>query len=266
MQAFQDGLPVRLIATPRDALATCRADERLCDVVARNTDGYDFFPVTETAGGGQDRIIGLVELARFRDCDAPAERVRAHLRTLDEDTLIGADAGILSFLKDADARPCRLVVAGSRIDGLASWSDMQKLPVRAALFALITQLEMTMAEAIACDCWDTSTWKARLSAKDRRRVEDRIAAARRDDHWVNDLLFTQFLDKVTILARSPRAGFDGTAFGEAMEAVRDLRNRLAHANDYARSRDAAAAVGATVREIERWIDALGRWPRTAEGG
>ncbi|WP_439577206.1 hypothetical protein [Elioraea sp.] len=266
MQAFQDGLPVRLIATPRAALATCRADERLRDVVARNTEGYDFFPVTEPAAGAQDRIIGLVELARFRGRDAPAKPVRAHLRTLDEDTLIGADAGILSFLKDADARPCRLVVAGSRIDGLVSWSDMQKLPVRAALFALITQLEMTMAEAIERDCPDARAWKARLSAKDRRRVEAKIGAARTDDHWVNDLLFTQFLDKVTILARSPSRGCDGQAFKETMEAVRDLRNRLAHANDYAQSRDAAAAVGARVREIERWIDALGRWPHAAKGG
>lgn len=266
MLAFQDGLPVRLIATPRDALATCRADERLCDVVARNVEHYDFFPVTEPVAGAQDRIIGLVELARFRGRDAPVEPVRAHLRTLDEDTLIGADAGILSFLKDADARPCRLVVAGSRIDGLVSWSDMQKLPVRAALFALITHLEMTMTEAIERDCADASVWKARLSTKDRDRVEKKIAAARKDDHWVNDLLFTQFLDKVTILARSPCFGFDGAAFRETMEATRDLRNRLAHANDYAQSRDAAAAVGTTVRSIEAWIDALGRWPHATKGG
>jgi hypothetical protein len=264
MQAFQDGLPVRLIATPRVALATCRADERLRDVVARNTEGYDFFPVTEPAAGAQDRIIGLVELARFRGRDAPAKPVRAHLRTLDEDTLIGADAGILSFLKDADERPCRLVVAGSRIDGLVSWSDMQKLPVRAALFALITHLEMTMAEAIRREFNESNQWRERLSENRRAQLDALVAKAHDQDTWVDDLLFTQFKDKVTILKKSPRFSFAKSAFEKQLHNAATLRDKLAHANAYAESRADAERVCATVRDIEAWIGRLTCWPAQPE--
>jgi hypothetical protein len=61
------------------------------------------------------------------------------MRALPEENLIGADAGILSFVKGADRRGCRLVMSGAEISGLVSLSDLQKLPVRATvLFALIT--------------------------------------------------------------------------------------------------------------------------------
>jgi len=54
-------------------------------------------------------------------------------RANDDDA--GADASILDFVWDADTKPCRLVVSGSKIVGLASFHDLQKLPARAAPFA-----------------------------------------------------------------------------------------------------------------------------------
>ncbi|MGO4843671.1 hypothetical protein AB4144_66485, partial [Rhizobiaceae sp. 2RAB30] len=67
---------------------------------------------------------------------------------LREAHLIGADASILSFVKEADTRPFRLLVSERGIVGLVSLSDLQKLPVRAALFGLVTGLEMAMTDAI----------------------------------------------------------------------------------------------------------------------
>ena len=46
------------------------------------------------------------------------------------------------------ADPCRLVVSGTGIVGLVTLSDLQKLPVRAVLLALLTGLEISMSEAI----------------------------------------------------------------------------------------------------------------------
>jgi len=51
------------------------------------------------------------------------------MQPLSEDNLIGADAGILAFVKMADRHSCRLVIAGSEITGLVSLSDVQQLPV-----------------------------------------------------------------------------------------------------------------------------------------
>jgi hypothetical protein len=112
MHAFLEGLPVRLIATPRRDLQTCLDNERTADVVARNHDGYDHFPVVASTGV-PGRIVGLIELVGWKPDNAPSEEVRGRMKPLGEDNLIGADASILSFVKSADTNPCRLVVSDS---------------------------------------------------------------------------------------------------------------------------------------------------------
>jgi CBS domain-containing protein len=140
---FEEGLPVRLIATPRADFKTCHADESLADVLERNREGFDYFPVTETGGG--TRIVGLVDLTSFHQGEQPDGHVRDKVTRLTEANLIGADAGIITFVKNADQHGCRLVVAGAEISGLVTLSDLQKLPVQAALFGMITHLEIVMA-------------------------------------------------------------------------------------------------------------------------
>jgi hypothetical protein len=48
--------------------------------------------------------------------------VRHHMRPLSEENLIGADAGILDFVRDADRQRCRLVISGREIGGLVTLS------------------------------------------------------------------------------------------------------------------------------------------------
>ena len=90
--------------------------------------------------------------------------------------MIGADASILDFIKEADCRPCRLVVSGTGIIGLVTRSDIQKLPGRAALFALVTGLEISMSEAID---ENFSDFRRRLAAVaqptfDRKKIQEKI--------------------------------------------------------------------------------------------
>jgi len=259
--AFQQGLPVRLIATPRSELATCCVDEPVGAVLARNREDYDFFPVTDSEAGAEERIVGLLDVASLRAEASPDGTAGQRMRPLCDHTLIGADASILAFLREADRKPCRLLVSGLRIEGLVSLSDIQKLPVRAALFALITQAEMTMADAIRREFGGTSEWRDRLSADRRTKLDDEIAKAHAADRWVDDLLFTQFKDKVTILKKSPAFNFSKGAFEREMDAARKLRDDLAHANEYAVSRSAAEAICKTICHIEAWIDRLHAWPR-----
>lgn len=258
--AFQQGLPVRLIATPRSDLVTCRLDEPVGAVLERNHEDYDFFPVTDGGEGADQGIVGLLDVARLKGEVSPVGTAGTRMRPLCDHTLIGADASILAFLRDADRKPCRLLVSGLRIEGLVSLSDIQKLPVRAALFALITQAEMTMADAIRREFGGRNEWRARLSADRRSKLDREIATAREADRWVDDLLFTQFKDKATILKKSAVFRFAKGAFEREIDDARKLRDALAHANDYAVTRSAAEAVCKTVRCVEAWIDRLNAWP------
>src|SRR5271155_2626074 len=134
MDTLQQSLPVRLIATPRKDFRTCRFDESLEDVVNRNVEKFDHFPVTRREYGGEDHIVGLIELARYENAKVPAGMVRDYMAALSEANLIGPEAGILAFVKSADSQPCRLMVTAAGIEALVIISDLQQLPVRAALF------------------------------------------------------------------------------------------------------------------------------------
>jgi CBS domain len=120
-------------APSRAALKTCRPDENVSDVVERNVEGFDFLPVVEMSSGSNEKIVGLLSTKAISLNSQKADKVGSIFRPLSEELVIGADSSILEFVSDADSKPCRLVVSGARIEGLVSLSDLQKLPVRAAL-------------------------------------------------------------------------------------------------------------------------------------
>jgi hypothetical protein len=269
LAAFQEGLPVGLIATARSAFKTCRLDEHLSAVVARNhANSFDYLPVVEGSGDrdqASDRIIGLVELVPFMQGTEPRGFVRDGMRPLSEENLIGADASILTFLRDADRKQCRLIVSGPEISGLVSLSDLQRLPVRAALFAMVTHLEITMAHAIRTEFKQSDDWIGRLSPERQCKARNKVAEAKSQDTFVDTLLFTEFCDKVTIIRKSPDFRWSKTGFESELAQVQSLRNDLAHANDYAPTRDAAIQVCEIVRSMDRWIEWLTAWPKMRSG-
>jgi hypothetical protein len=186
MIALQSSLPVALIATPRGEFCVCRSDEMIAEVIRRNDQGFDHLPVIDASRSERKRIIGLLELVKFTDGGPAESSVRDHTVPLTEDNLIGADASILTFVKSADSNPCRLVLSGAEVTGLVSISDIQRLPVRAALFALITQFEMTMAAAIRRECSHLVDWKCRLSEGRLRKLMQKVGDEIAADNYVDD--------------------------------------------------------------------------------
>jgi hypothetical protein len=94
LDAFERGLPVRLIATLRSEFQTCGPDEELEAVTARNQEAFDYLPVVD-----RERIIGLLKLV---DRANGQGLVRDQMDPLSEGSLIGADASILTFVRGAD--------------------------------------------------------------------------------------------------------------------------------------------------------------------
>jgi hypothetical protein len=251
--AFEEGLPVRLIAMLRRDFKTCGPDENLEAVAARNQEAFDYLPVVE-----RERIIGLLKLVDRTDGRG---LVRHKMDPLSEANLIGADASILTFIRRADQHGCRLVVAGERIFGLVSLSDLHRLPVRAALFGMVTHLESEMMKAIQREFNDSDEWIQRLPPARRNKINEEINKAKSEDVFVDRLLFTQFIDKVTIIRKSASFLFSGDTFEDDLRQVQSLRDKVAHANDYATTEEAATQVCKTVRLMDRWIAELSDWLR-----
>jgi hypothetical protein len=71
------------------------------------------------------------------------------MRRPDDGLLVASDEPLKRFIPLLVESPYRLVVRGTRIEGIVTNSDVHKLPVRLLAFALVTHLEMTMADVIA---------------------------------------------------------------------------------------------------------------------
>ena len=261
LSAFQESLPVHLIATGRADFKTCLPDEALSEVLERNrTDGFDFLPVMSPGTRLGQTVSGVLEVAAIVNVAAPDQPVRDQMRPLGEEHLIGADASILTFIRDADRHPFRFVVSGREINGLVSVSDLQRLPVRAALFAFVTQLEMTMADVIRCWFPKPDAWMGLLSQGRAGKIREKVARAKTEDTLVDQLLYTELCDKVTILEKEWPSSGNGSSqkglFQKDMKDIQNLRDRLAHANDYAATRDAARNLCDCVRKMDGWIKSL----------
>ena len=245
---------MRLIMTPRADLVTCRLTDSIVSVVSGNAEDFSFLPVVDDA-----RICGLFRAEQWRDCTPPSKPVLEDesFERLREDHLIGDNASILDYVATSKQHPTRLVVSGNAIVGLVCPADLHKLPVRAALFTVITALETAMAHRIQAEWPDPNDWLDMLSARRRAVAERRIAEAAGGDTSVSEIFFTEFADKKTIFVKKGFSNY-GTksALKRDLDDIRKLRDEVAHANDYAASKEAAESVADIVGAVRRMIDLL----------
>ncbi|MER9800919.1 hypothetical protein NKJ36_28060 [Mesorhizobium sp. M0142] len=243
------GLTVEMIATSRGDFVSCQKKTRLRDLVAGNTEKFSYIPVIEQEKTSE-HVVGVLNLELYFMSPAPDISAGEAFEQLSERYLIGSDASILSFILEADHHPFRLLVSDNGIVGLVSLSDLQKLPVRAALFGLVTELEIAMTEAIRAKDPDQKRWPSFMSEGRRSSMENRVNLARSKGGIVDELLYTEFCDKRDILMRlifreDPRRA----QFSKNLREIEDLRNHLAHANDYADTNEKSAGICSVVRDI-----------------
>ncbi|MYF10475.1 MAG: hypothetical protein F4229_05750 [Gammaproteobacteria bacterium] len=242
-----------MIMTERNSLATCHPSDHVASLVAKNVDQFSFVPVVRDG-----KICGLYNAERWFEEIPPADaRVEGDFDALTEDQVIGGEASILEFVLSAISQPARLVVSGGEIVGMVCLADLQKLPVRAALFGLVTALEMVMAERIQATCHeDSGEWLGLLSPGRRRKLKEKVVSLRKSDSFVSEILATEFADKADIIVKLSVLEGSKTKVREQLRDIEKLRNSLAHASPFGTTRDAAEKVPHTVEAISRIIGEL----------
>jgi hypothetical protein len=244
LHRVQGSLTVELIMVPRVDFLTCAPSETVAQVKQRNRDDFSFIPVKDDGG----RIVGLFNAeGRFAD-EAPDKLVGDDFAPLSEDYLIGANASIFDFLQQADTHPTNLVIAGTEIAGLVTLSDIQELPVRAALFALLTSFEMAMGLTIQRRWPEPRGWMDFLSDGRRGKLEASINVAKDKNAFINEIVLTQFCDKCDIIRKAQLLP-EVPELQLRIKAMQDLRDNLAHANQYAATPNDAKEVCTVVRDI-----------------
>ena len=110
---------------------------------------------------------------------------------------------------------------------------------------------MAMAKRIETEWPDASGWLELLSEQRRDNILKAIDTANQNDGFVSEILFTQFSDKATIIRKKGLISGSGTTLRRNFEAIRKLRDKIAHANYYAETPEAARKVAKVVRLISQ---------------
>jgi hypothetical protein len=246
LSSIEQGLNVGLITT-FDPLY-CEADDEVSEVVNRSElQDFDYVPVMENG-----TVMGLLERTR---ADLPHfGPVRDAMMSLNGDLLISADAGIFSYIESAEQFPCRLVLSRSRVNGIVTLADLQKLPVRPTIFLLITHLELLMATWIRRRCPREQDWLDLLPQR-RKGIDKQWRKLEQNNLAIDKLTATHFTDKYCLVLEI--GSFESRDKCEdELYRVKELRNRVAHAGDFALTQDNAQETIAAVGFARKWIHAL----------
>ena len=243
LSGLEAGLRVRDICTFE--MATCDATDAAGAVLGRRDLSYfDQIPVRSNG-----RLIGVLErLGVGNDATGAVEGV---MRPLDDSVLVEAELPLPRFLPLALKSPYYLVVDGSQIGGLVTRSDLLKLPVRVLAFAHVAHLESRMAAVIRHEVAGTG-WLALLDDEG-KRVQNKgrkLATDRLDPDLLELTFFSEKRQAVGHLLNLSDAE-------EAdLKTIEQMRNDVAHGNDYGRSADQLEAFVRSVQNAANWIGRL----------
>lgn len=243
MKGLETGLRVGDIAT--SGFASCNADDDAREVMRRpELLRFDCVPVTDAG-----HVVGVLERNGGLERGAARER----MRRLDDGLPVSSDEPLKAFIPLLVECPHRLVVHGTRIRGIVTSSDVHKLPVRLLAFALISHLEMTMAEVILRGS-DRDDWIQLLNEGRRKAVEDKFRDLRTASFDPPLIEVTDFCDKRDVLDKRGVLTFPSRKKAvAAFKRVENLRNSLAHAASYAQDQASLKEFVELLKLTEEWI-------------
>ena len=253
------GLTAGQIAVLRRNLRMCSASNRVSEIRARNRDPvFDYLPVKDA----NEHLIGMLSNDAIDNASRDGDDVRVvdHMDPLSEADLIGAGTPIVALIDRIRQKPF-LVVSGQKIIGIVAWSDLQKLPVRAALFTLATGFELTMYETIKRHFGKRDDWTEHLDECRLSMAKKEYRDQRERGSDVDLLLCTQFCDKRDILIKSFDFANGKGKLEKKFRAIERVRNDVAHANNYAMTFEQAEKLRTTLGnldELRKSINSLAR--------
>ena len=247
LRAMEASFHVQLIGTFGDDLICAPVDADAACWLNENGADFDQFPVKQG-----DETVGVLHR---HDCDGH-KSVGDVMRPLREKLLVSAYMPITDLIPQLRESSYRLVLRGGLIDGLVTQSDLLKLPVRLVVFALLTHLELVMADLIDAR-WPDDDWFQQLSKGRRGLISKKQDDLKRRKMNPPLLELTEFGDKRDLCRNLVESS--KTKFNRELNDLRNLRDQLAHAATFLDSSSGQPAVAKFVTQFEnaqQWIHEL----------
>jgi CBS domain len=210
---LSEGLCVRHIANI--GLITCNSTDDPNEVLNRSALAeFDQIPVLD-----KHHIIGVLD-----------RRTMAR-RPLDDSVLVSADEPLGRFIFTLKYQPYRLVVDGTAIRGIVTWSDLLKTPVLLFAYSVLAQLELLMNETIRSAYGDDDLWDQKLDLSEQKLINGRRKKLERENLALPTIELADFSHKAKVIRTPFLSHFDFD--GDLLELVK-LRNRVAHVHKVVR--------------------------------
>jgi len=242
MTRLEEALSVGQIATFN--FITCDADSDPQTALDQYPD-FDQIPVQK-----EGKVVGVLERGKLQQPTA-AET----MRPLVVDMLVAAEEPLSRFIPCLLEQPYyRLVLNGQELNGIVTRSDLLKLPVRLWAFARVTHLELILATVISAHC---PHWFELLEKKEQKHIKSLYNRLQKKRIEPALLEVSGFEHKYKVV--STLMDPDGT-FIDDMAAIKDLRDDLAHAKDFAADEEALQNFLGCLQTADYWISELSNRP------
>jgi hypothetical protein len=175
---------------------------------------------------------------------------------LTESMLVSGAVPLPRFVPTIADREYRLVMVESSIVGVVTPSDVVQLPVRLLVFATLVHLEETVANVVRWHVNDDQRLLVETLRPERRgAVRQLLERQARSGLNPSPIDVMAFGDKADLLFDSgavPEAAGDRDEF----KRFRELRNKIAHVQSYAETREELADFLQHVRAMALWLERL----------
>lgn len=229
LKSVQGQLTLANIMTPREHFICCGANEPAHEVMERVSKVFDAVPVVASYDPDDIAapVLGLLRRDRlpFRNPSAKASQC------VDKSALDMAhpsDRNLLVYINGLTGRPVEFVSAGKEIVGLVTPYDLERLPVRTALFAQIIDVERLMGDLIKARFPDTAEWEGRIATHLAGKLRAGLKRAGKNDSVGQPILSVDFAVKLDLLPHCFEGTHDALWVSKERDEIRELRNVVAH--------------------------------------
>jgi hypothetical protein len=254
-QALNQAASIRHIATFHDL-----ASVDISDPVAA-LDGDEFSQFDYIVAVKEQEVCGLVDRRYATSLSLAADDIIDRvLMPISNGILISAESGILEYVLKAEETPARLVLSGDQIDGIITIADLQKLPVRTAVFSMIMHLELVLTAVLRELIPDPKSIFAMLPKARQTTRAEKFQDLHDNDLCIDEWGALDFCDKRDLLCKFVEGfGKNKKKCATDLKGIERIRNSLAHGGEYALTRKRTSKFIAAARSTREWI-------KTLEGG
>lgn len=236
---LQAQLTVGQIMTPRDAFLCALEGQTVAEAFQHVPEVYDILPVVEgdDAQDPKAEVVGIID-RREVNISGMRRSVATYMQEHHDGSIRKTDP-LIEFAASGRVDQLTFVTENGTSDvcGLVTIHDLQRLPVRVALFAALTDLEEDIAALLDLAAPDPSEWSSLVNdprGSIAKEIEKGLRRAANRDDLGSPILTLSFGIKLALLDGLRDSGRLTGLRIPNLRDIRDVRNDIAHGIPFGR--------------------------------